>query len=549
MTRWNLVRVATAGRSILQARLLAGALIWCLLILAPQARAQAPSAVTLNAPSAVPIYYGSGVSLSWSQSYSSDFASYKVYRRTSAGVTADNGTPVATITMAGSTSVNDSTAVATVAPGTTYYYIVCVVNAAGQSTPSVEKSITLVNAPPTTVTLSQPSRYYTSVYLSWSQSYESDFASYKIYRHTSAGVTAANGTLIATITQAGSTSASDSTAPATPAPGTTYFYVVQVVDSLGQTSTSNEQSILMLSEASSTPTPGPTPGSTPDPSPTPGSTPGSTPDPSPTPGSTPTSSPTPTPSPESSYQPDAIIRSANGEEPLGDGAYNSDGLGQTLSDGTVPGHKITCIVTLENDGQADDLLKVTGATRSGGWSIQYFDQAKAGSNISAAVGGAGWSVPQALAPRGSREIRVEATPDLGASTTDAPTIPITVASGSSSKQDVVKLALRFQKLAGIEYSVDAEQTWQPAPQGAGFISVELNQGISFRAVKANPNTEWPHVPDHYVVQWKGSHFEHLGELTSVMFETLTPAGALETITADGGNTMSVRVQVLAAPVE
>lgn len=313
--------------------------------------------------------------------------------------------------------------------------------------------------------------------------------------------------------------------------------MVQVVDSLGQTSTSNERSILMLSESSPTPTPGSTPGT----SPTPGSTP--------YPSRTPTSSPTPTPPPESSYQPDAIIRSTNGEEPLGDGVRNLDGQGQTLSDGTVPNRKVMCIVTLQNDGQAHDLLKVTGPIRSGGWSIQYFDQARAGSNISAAVGGAGWSVPQALAPGGVREVRVEATPDLNASATDAPVAAITVASGSSSKRDVVKLALRFQKLAGIQYSVDAEQTWQPAPQGTGFISVEQNQVLSLRAVKANPNTDWPHVPDYYVVQWKGSRFQHCGELTSVMFETLTLNGALETVTADGGNTMSVRVQVLAAPIQ
>lgn len=102
MTRRSLVRAATTGRLVSSARFLA-AFVWCLLSLVPQARAQAPSSVTLNQPST---YYTS-VNLSWSQSPEPNFTSYKVYRRTSAGVTAANGTLVATITTVSSTSTFD----------------------------------------------------------------------------------------------------------------------------------------------------------------------------------------------------------------------------------------------------------------------------------------------------------------------------------------------------------------------------------------------------------------------------------------------------------
>ena len=205
-----------------------------------------PAAVTLNAPSAY--YYGNSVQLSWSQNSDSDFASYKVYRGTTPGVTSQNGTLVGTNTSSSSTSLTDSSAKASVAPGTTYYYVVAVTDAAGQITLSNEQSILQLDSPPAAVKLNAPSPYYylNSVQLSWNQSYEQDFASYKIYRGTAPGVTAQNGTLVGTNTSSSSTSITDSNAKASVAPGTSYYYVVYVVDAAGQGTPSNEQSILQL---------------------------------------------------------------------------------------------------------------------------------------------------------------------------------------------------------------------------------------------------------------------------------------------------------------
>lgn len=211
-----------------------------------------PGVVTLNTPvEDNSYYYGNSVALSWSQSSGSGFASYQIYRGTAPGVTDANGTLVTTITYQSTTSTNDSNATATLPPGTTYYYILYVVDNQGQKTPSNEVSILRVNNPPTAVTLDTPvenrnSYYGDSVGLSWSQSSESDFASYKIYRATAPGVTAANATLVTTITSSSTVSYNDSGATASPPPGTTYYYKVFVVDSAGQSTGSNEQSIVLV---------------------------------------------------------------------------------------------------------------------------------------------------------------------------------------------------------------------------------------------------------------------------------------------------------------
>lgn len=212
---------------------------------------EAPAAVILDTPTYVDNgYEGRGVQLSWSASTATDLAQYKLYRSEQPNVD-EQDTLVATLTpdplYGGGTSHFDSTVVPLPAPGRTYYYRVFVVDAIGQSTGSNEQSITVVDSPPAAVTLNTPTfeQYYNVVSLSWSQNTESDFASYKIYRATQAGVTT-QSTLIATITQASETSYNDATAPATVPPGTTYYYRVFVFDAAGQSTGSNEASILRI---------------------------------------------------------------------------------------------------------------------------------------------------------------------------------------------------------------------------------------------------------------------------------------------------------------
>ena len=233
-----------------------------------------PAAVTLNAitivvpsggglPGGFPgmgsIYPRAG--LSWTQSNESDFASYKIYRATQPNVTTAS-TLVTTITTKGTLSYTDNPAVPT-PPGQTYYYRVFVVDSAGQSTGSNEENVTLVNNPPAAVTLAPITQIapsggglpggfpgmgsmYPGAKLSWTQSAEADFASYKIYRATQPSVTTTS-TLVATITTASTLSYNDY-APVSPPPGTTYYYRVFVTDQAGQATGSNEQSTTLVDD-------------------------------------------------------------------------------------------------------------------------------------------------------------------------------------------------------------------------------------------------------------------------------------------------------------
>lgn len=211
-----------------------------------------PAAVTLNAPTyQQSAYYGDSVHLSWSASTDSDLANYKIYRATNPNVTQAD-TLLATVTpdpfYGGGTEYDDYDALPTPPPGTRYYYRVFVVDSGGLSTGSNEESILLVNQPPSAVLLNAITVDTTynnpRPKLTWSQSGESDFASYKIYQATAAGVTL-QSTLVATLTDIGTTQYVDNDAPPTVPPGTRYYYRVFVFDSAAQNAGSNEESILM----------------------------------------------------------------------------------------------------------------------------------------------------------------------------------------------------------------------------------------------------------------------------------------------------------------
>ncbi|MFM8489492.1 MAG: hypothetical protein ACKOCH_24425, partial [Bacteroidota bacterium] len=75
--------------------------------------------------------------------------------------------------------------------------------------------------------------------LAWASNYETDIASYKIYRSTTANFTPSGGNLLATVTHAtGGLTYTDngSGALAAPVNGTLYYYVLVAVDNSGNTS-------------------------------------------------------------------------------------------------------------------------------------------------------------------------------------------------------------------------------------------------------------------------------------------------------------------------
>jgi fibronectin type 3 domain-containing protein len=189
----------------------------------PTAPATAPGAPTLNSASA-----GNGsVALLWSAPGNNGGAAvtgYKVYRGTVSG----NETLLTTL--GNVTSWTDSNA----ANGTTYYYKVTAVNSVGEGASSNELSATPATVP-VAPALNSASGSNGSVALSWSapgNNGGSAITGYKVYRGSSSG----GETLLTTLGNV--TSWTDNSA----ANGTTYYYDVSAVNSVGESAVSNEKS-------------------------------------------------------------------------------------------------------------------------------------------------------------------------------------------------------------------------------------------------------------------------------------------------------------------
>ena len=194
----------------------------------PRAAATVPSA-----PQGLTATGGNGsVQLSWSAPASNGGANvtgYNVFRGTSAGneSTTPVATNVTTLSFADSPLTN----------GTTYYYTVVAINAVGASPPSGEASATPQATAPSAPVSVVASAGNTSATVSWSMPAStggSPITGYNVYRGTSAG--AESSTPVASnitgtsFTDTGLTN------------GTTYYYKVAAVNSIGTSALSAEVS-------------------------------------------------------------------------------------------------------------------------------------------------------------------------------------------------------------------------------------------------------------------------------------------------------------------
>lgn len=167
------------------------------------------------------------VSLSWSAV--SNATSYNVYYATSNGVTKVNGTKVSNAT---SPLVLNG-----LADATSYYCIVTAVNSAGESAASVQAAATTLPSTPPPALPATPSNLVAAggtnqITLSWSAA--SNATSYNLYWSAASGVTTATGTKVS-----GVTSPYVKTGLAA---GTTYYFVVTAVNSVGESSASAQAS-------------------------------------------------------------------------------------------------------------------------------------------------------------------------------------------------------------------------------------------------------------------------------------------------------------------
>jgi fibronectin type 3 domain-containing protein len=178
-----------------------------------------PTVSVPAAPAAPAAVGGTGlVTLTWSPV--AQATSYNVYFSTTPGPT----TSASKLASVSSPYVHSG-----LTAGTTYYYIVTAVNSAGESAASVQASATTAAAAPTPAVPAAPTSTMATggtnqVTLSWGA--VASATSYNVYYGTTSGITKANGTKI-----------SNATSPAVQtglAAGTTYYYIVTAVNSVGE---------------------------------------------------------------------------------------------------------------------------------------------------------------------------------------------------------------------------------------------------------------------------------------------------------------------------
>jgi fibronectin type 3 domain-containing protein len=183
-----------------------------------------PPPAVPSAPTGLAATGGNGqVTLAWAAV--SNATSYNVYYATASGVTAANGTKIPATT---------NSCVQTGLPAAaTYYYIVTALNSAGESVASTQVSAATASAPPVPTAPAAPTGVNAvggtqQASISWAA--VSGATSYNLYWSKTAGVTTATGTKISGATStAVQTGLSD---------GTTYYYIVTAVNSVGESAAS-----------------------------------------------------------------------------------------------------------------------------------------------------------------------------------------------------------------------------------------------------------------------------------------------------------------------
>ncbi|WP_354500164.1 malectin domain-containing carbohydrate-binding protein [Mycetocola sp. 2940] len=193
---------------------------------------EAPNAPTelVTAPGA------NSIRLDWATSSSSDTVGYRVYRGTAAGVST-SGTPLSGTSLLTSPSYVDSTIVV----GTTYYYVVTAVDAAGNASVASNEAMGLVAAEPDTEAPAAPSALTATggnntVALTWSPSSSADTTGYLVYRALEPSVLN-EGAIVSGAAPITSPTYTDTTV----SNGTTYFYAVVAVDLAGNESAASNE--------------------------------------------------------------------------------------------------------------------------------------------------------------------------------------------------------------------------------------------------------------------------------------------------------------------
>jgi fibronectin type 3 domain-containing protein len=187
-----------------------------------------PAAVSIVSALAISTYQ---IEVHWTTATSPNFRSYQLYRAPNAGVS-NASTLVTTIDNKNNAGYTDTTLDA----NTMYYYRVYVIDSFGLTAASnVDSARTQVNTAPAAVVLAGTLSADSSTFkLSWTKSTEQDFASYRLYRKNSSGVTTSDQ-LVAIINNASSDNITDFVNGSA-----TVYYRIFVFDRHGLSAGSNE---------------------------------------------------------------------------------------------------------------------------------------------------------------------------------------------------------------------------------------------------------------------------------------------------------------------
>jgi fibronectin type 3 domain-containing protein len=169
------------------------------------------------------------MSITWTKSSATDFASYMLFRSTGAGVDSTS-TLVKTETNSSTTSFGDTD----LKVGITYFYALYTVDKSALMAKSNVIAAQTVDNPPAAVTLSVFVVSESEVELDWSRSTATDFASYQLFRSDDANVDSTS-TLLQTQTSSTTTTYRDIDRK----PETAYSYAVYTVDRAGSAAKSN----------------------------------------------------------------------------------------------------------------------------------------------------------------------------------------------------------------------------------------------------------------------------------------------------------------------
>ncbi|MBI3922583.1 MAG: hypothetical protein HY318_14265, partial [Armatimonadetes bacterium] len=135
-------------------------------------------------------------------------------------------------------------------------------------------------------------------------------------------------------------------------------------------------------------------------------------------------------------QPDAMMRLKTDATYQFDDIYDPTGANETISTMTLANGMKDFRVRVQNDGNMLDTYTVVGDPGGSGWSVKYFEY-PSGADITTDVLAGTYTLPD-LAPKITRDLWFEVTPDSSVAAGDTKTVQLTVTSGNdNSEMDAV----------------------------------------------------------------------------------------------------------------